>query len=63
VKVDEKKGGAVPQLTEKIPGADATYYDYIKEMLLAQKRAARIQDLTDRLRRNATIEIKDNLLS
>ncbi len=62
-KVEEKKGGAVPALTEKIPGADATYYDYIKETLLAQKRAQRIQDLTDRLRRNATIEIKEGLLS
>jgi len=63
VKVEEKKGGSVPQLTEKIPGTDATYYDYIKETLLAQKRAQRIQDLTDRLRRDGTIEIKDELLS
>lgn len=63
VKVEEKKGGAIPGLTEKIPGADATYYDYIKETLLAQKRAQRIQDLTDRLRRGATIEIKEELLS
>jgi len=63
VKVEEKKGGAVPSLTEKIPGTDATYYDYIKETLLAQKRAQRIQDLTDRLRRNATIELKEELLS
>ncbi len=63
VKVEEKKGGAVPTLTERIPGTDATYYDYIKETLLAQKRAQRIQDLTDRLRRDATIEIKDELLS
>ncbi len=63
VKVEEKKGGAVPALTEKIPGTDATYYDYIKETLLAQKRAQRIQDLTDRLRRDATIDIKEELLS
>jgi len=62
VKVEEKKGGEVPSLTEKIPGTDATYYDYIKETLLAQKRAQRIQDLTDRLRRDATIEIKEGLL-
>ena len=62
VKVEEKKGGAVPSLTEKIPGTDATYYDYIKETLLAQKRAQRIQDLTDRLRRDATIELKEELL-
>ncbi|MGE5279972.1 MAG: peptidyl-prolyl cis-trans isomerase [Deltaproteobacteria bacterium] len=64
VKVEEKKGGAVPQLTETIPNTDPpmTYYDYIKEMLLEQKRLQRVQDLTDKLKRDAAIKIEEGLL-
>ncbi len=62
VKVEEKKGGTIPQLTDKMPGANITVYDQIKEGLLQQKQAQRIQDLTDRLKREAKIEIKEDLL-
>ncbi len=62
VKVEEKKGGSIPQMTDKVPGSEATVYDQIKEGLLQQKQAQRIQDLTDRLKREAKIEIKEDLL-
>jgi len=54
VKVADRKGGTVPQLTE--------VYDQIKNGLLAQKQAQRVQELTDKLKREAKIEIKDDLL-
>ena len=61
-KVEEKKGGTIPQLTDKMPNSDLTVYDQIKNGLLQQKQAQRIQDLTDKLKREAKIEIKDDLL-
>ena len=61
-KVEEKKGGAIPQLTDKMPNSDLTVYDQIKNGLLQQKQAQRIQDLTDKLKREAKIEIKADLL-
>jgi parvulin-like peptidyl-prolyl isomerase len=54
VKVDEKKGGTIPPLNE--------VYDQIKNGLLQQKTAARLQELTDKLKREATIVIKEELL-
>jgi peptidyl-prolyl cis-trans isomerase C len=54
VKIEEKKGGSVPQLTE--------VYDQIKNGLLQQKQAERIKELADRLKRDAKIEIKEELL-
>ncbi len=63
VRVEEKKGGLVPQLTDKLPDTTMTIYDSIKELLLQQKQSQRIQDLTDRLRRDAKIEIKEDLLN
>jgi len=53
-KVDQKKGGTVPPLTE--------VYDQIKNGLLQQKTAARIQELTGKIKREAKIEIKEDLL-
>ena len=54
VKVEERKGGTVPALTE--------VYDQIKNGLLQQKQAQRLKDLTDRLKREAKIEIKEEVL-
>jgi peptidyl-prolyl cis-trans isomerase C len=54
VKVEEKKGGAVPSLTE--------VYDQIKNGLMTQKQTQRVQELTDKLKRDAKIEIKEDLL-
>lgn len=54
VKVEEKKGGAVPQLAE--------VYDQIKNGLLQQKQTERIKELSDKLKRDAKIEIKEELL-
>ncbi|MBI5873199.1 MAG: peptidyl-prolyl cis-trans isomerase [Candidatus Omnitrophica bacterium] len=54
VKVEEKKGGSVPPLAE--------VYDQIKNGLLQQKQTERIKDLSDRLKRDAKIEIKEDLL-
>ncbi|HAJ57681.1 MAG TPA: hypothetical protein DCL35_07975 [Candidatus Omnitrophica bacterium] len=54
VKVEEKKGGAVPQLAE--------VYDQIKNGLLQQKQSERIKELSDKLKRDAKIDIKEDLL-
>lgn len=54
VKVDQKKGGTVPPLTE--------VYDQIKNGLLQQKTAARIQELTEKIKREAKIDIKEDIL-
>jgi len=54
VKIDEKKGGTVPPMSE--------VYDQIKAGLLQQKQAERIKGLTDRLKSDAKIEIKEELL-
>lgn len=54
VKIEEKKGGASPPLNE--------VYDQIKNGLLQQKQAQRVKDLADRLRKDAKIEIKEDLL-
>ena len=54
-KVDQKKGGTVPPLTE--------VYDQIKNGLLQQKTATRIQELTEKIKREAKIELKEGLLS
>jgi peptidyl-prolyl cis-trans isomerase C len=54
VKVEEKKGGSIPPLAE--------VYDQIKNGLLQQKQTERIKDLSDRLKRDAKIEIKEDLL-
>jgi peptidyl-prolyl cis-trans isomerase C len=62
VKVDEVTGGAIPQMTDTLPETNTTVYDQIKNGLLQQKQAQRIQDLTDRLKAQAKIEIKDELL-
>jgi peptidyl-prolyl cis-trans isomerase C len=62
IKVDEKKGGAILQITDKVPGSEATIYDAIKERLLAEKRLQRLKDLTDRLKREAKIDIKQDLI-
>ena len=62
VKVLEKRGGVIPQLTDKLPNANITIYDQIKAGLLQQKQAQRIQDLTDKLKKEAKIEIKEDLL-
>ncbi|OIO36828.1 MAG: hypothetical protein AUJ74_00950 [Candidatus Omnitrophica bacterium CG1_02_44_16] len=53
-KVDQKKGGAVPPLTE--------VYDQIKNGLLQRKTAVRVQELTDKIKREAKIEIKEDIL-
>lgn len=63
VKVEEKKGGVAPQLTDKLPETDMTIYDSIKDLLLQQKQAQRVQELADRLRRDAKIELKEDLLN
>ncbi len=55
VKVEEKKGGVAPQLTE--------VYDQIKNGLLQQKQAERIKDLSDKLKREAKLDIKEELLN
>lgn len=62
VKVDEKKGGDVPKLTDVQPETGMTVYDQIKNGILQQKQAQRIQELTDKLRQDAKIEIKEELL-
>jgi peptidyl-prolyl cis-trans isomerase C len=62
VKVEERKGGGIPQMTDRMPNSDMTVYDQIKEGLLQQKHAQRIQDMTDRLKRDAKIEMKEDLL-
>ena len=54
VKVDERKGGTVPSMNE--------VYEQIKDGLLQQKATARIQELTDKIRREAKVEIKEDLL-
>ncbi len=61
-KVLERKGGVVPQLTDKLPDTTTTVYDQIKAGLLQQKQAQRVQDLSDKLRKEAKIEIKEDLL-
>ncbi len=61
-KVLEKKGGVVPQLTDKMPNSNAAVYDQIKAGLLQQKQAQRIQDLTDKLKKEAKIETREDLL-
>jgi len=62
VKVDDKKGGGALQLNDKIPGYNVTVYDQIKSWLLQQRQTQRVQELADRLKREAKIEIKDELL-
>ncbi len=62
VKVDDKKGGGVLQLNDKIPGYNTTVYDQIKSWLLQQRQTQRVQELADRLKREAKIEIKEELL-
>lgn len=64
IKVEEKKGGEVPNLTDNVPGMTppVTVYEQIKNGLLQQKQAQRLQELTDKLRRDAKIEIKEDLL-
>lgn len=54
VRVEEKKGGSIPPLNE--------VYDQIKAGLLQQKQGERIKGLSDRLKRDAKIEIKEELL-
>jgi peptidyl-prolyl cis-trans isomerase C len=63
VKVEEKKGGVPPQLTDKLPDTNMTIYDSIKDLLLQQKQAQRVQELADRLKRDAKIELKEDLLN
>ncbi|MFH0876825.1 MAG: peptidyl-prolyl cis-trans isomerase [Candidatus Omnitrophota bacterium] len=62
VKVEEKRGGGIPALMDKLPGSDATLYDQIQSLLLQQKQAERIKTLTDKLRHDAKIETKEELL-
>lgn len=62
VKVEEKKGGNIPQMTDKMPNSELTVYDQIKEGLLQQKQAQRVQDMSDRLKKEAKIELKEDLL-
>lgn len=62
IKIEEKKGGEIPKLTDTMPDTNMTVYDQIKSGLLQQKQAQRIQDLTDKLRQEAKIEIKEDLL-
>lgn len=54
VKVEEKKGGVPPSLNE--------VYEQIREGLTQQKQAQRVRELADRLRKDAKIEIKEELL-
>jgi parvulin-like peptidyl-prolyl isomerase len=54
VKVDERKGGTVPSMNE--------VYDQIKDGLLQQKATARIQELSNKIRSEAKVEIKEDLL-
>lgn len=54
VKVDEKKGGTIPRLDE--------VYDKIKNFLLEQKQRSRLEELSNKLKRDAKIEIKEDLL-
>ncbi len=54
VKVEEKTGGEIPALYE--------VSDTIKNLLIQDQQAQRLNELTDKLRRNAKIEIKEELL-
>ncbi len=54
VKIEQKKGGTVPALAE--------VFDQIKAGLLQQKQSERVQNLADKLKRDAKIEIKEELL-
>jgi peptidyl-prolyl cis-trans isomerase C len=62
VKAEEKKGGVTYVLTDKIPGSELTVHDYVNNILLQQKQEERIKTLTDKLRSEAKIDVKDDLL-